>query len=68
MRLGVIADDFTGASDAANTLVRGGMATVQSVGVPQGAAPECDALVVSLKTRTIPSPTRCANSWRRWNG
>ncbi|MBN9498636.1 MAG: four-carbon acid sugar kinase family protein [Alphaproteobacteria bacterium] len=54
MRLGVIADDFTGASDAANTLVRGFMSTVQSVGIPQGTAPECDALVVSLKTRTIP--------------
>lgn len=55
MHLGVIADDFTGASDVANTLVQGGMATVQTVGVPKaGSVPNCDALVISLKTRTIP--------------
>ena len=32
--LGCIADDFTGATDLANMLVRGGMRTVQSIGVP----------------------------------
>jgi len=29
MYLGVIADDFTGASDIANTLAKGGLATTQ---------------------------------------
>ncbi len=36
MLLGCIADDFTGASDLANTLAKGGMATTQFVGVPDG--------------------------------
>ena len=38
MLLGAIADDFTGASDLANTLARGGMAVTQLVGVPDGHA------------------------------
>jgi uncharacterized protein YgbK (DUF1537 family) len=54
MLLGTIADDFTGASDLANTLARGGMATRQFVGVPAGAAPAaCEAGVVALKTRSV---------------
>ncbi|MDR5837977.1 3-oxo-tetronate kinase [Caballeronia sp. LZ034LL] len=52
--LGCIADDFTGATDLANMLVRGGMRTVQTIGVPEaGARIEADALVVALKSRTI---------------
>lgn len=53
MLLGCIADDFTGASDLANTLARQGMSTVQFVGVPDKAALECEAGVVALKTRSI---------------
>jgi uncharacterized protein YgbK (DUF1537 family) len=53
--LGVIADDFTGATDVASMLVRAGMRTVQVIGVPQGPAPEADALVVALKSRTTPA-------------
>ena len=54
MLLGAIADDFTGASDLANTLARGGMAVTQLVGVPQMRAPATmEAAVVSLKTRSI---------------
>ncbi|MFM0490037.1 3-oxo-tetronate kinase [Paraburkholderia graminis] len=54
--LGCIADDFTGATDLANILVRGGMRTVQTIGVPdQRAKIEADALVVALKSRTIPA-------------
>jgi len=55
MLLGCIADDFTGASDVANTLCKGGMATVQFVGVPGAGetAPACEAGVVALKTRSI---------------
>ena len=54
MLLGAIADDFTGASDLANTLAKAGMSTVQFAG-PGQAAPNCEAGVVSLKTRSIPA-------------
>src|SRR5579883_3618496 len=54
--LGAIADDFTGATDLANTLVRQGMRTVQLIGVPKLPVPEeVDAVVVALKSRTIPA-------------
>lgn len=54
MLLGCIADDFTGASDLANTLAKGGMATVQFAGIPQATdTPACEAGVVALKTRSI---------------
>jgi uncharacterized protein YgbK (DUF1537 family) len=52
--LGCIADDFTGATDLASTLVRQGMRTVQTIGVPD-TMPEADAVVVALKSRTIPA-------------
>ena len=55
MLLGCIADDFTGATDLASTLVRGGMRTVQLIGVPTGPAPDADAVVIALKSRTTPS-------------
>jgi uncharacterized protein YgbK (DUF1537 family) len=52
--LGCIADDFTGATDLANNLVRAGMRVVQTIGVPQGPLDaEVDAVVVALKSRTI---------------
>jgi len=53
--LGVIADDFTGATDVASMLVRAGMRTVQVIGVPDGPAPAADAVVVALKSRTTPA-------------
>ncbi|MFM0348787.1 3-oxo-tetronate kinase [Paraburkholderia sp. RL17-347-BIC-D] len=54
--LGCIADDFTGATDLASMLVRGGMRTVQTIGLPAaGVQVEADALVVALKSRTIPA-------------
>ncbi len=64
--LGCLADDFTGATDLANTLVRGGMRTFQTIGVP---APDwdegdADALVVALKSRTIPAPDAVTDSLR----
>jgi uncharacterized protein YgbK (DUF1537 family) len=53
--LGAIADDFTGATDLANMLVRGGMRTIQTIGVPTASlTEEVDAVVVALKSRTIP--------------
>jgi 3-dehydrotetronate 4-kinase len=54
--LGCIADDFTGATDLANTLVRSGMRTIQAIGVPASdtGIDKADAIVVALKTRTVP--------------
>ncbi|NBW55990.1 MAG: four-carbon acid sugar kinase family protein, partial [Betaproteobacteria bacterium] len=52
--LGCIADDFTGATDLANNLVRAGMRVVQTIGVPAHPLPaDCNAVVVALKSRTI---------------
>jgi uncharacterized protein YgbK (DUF1537 family) len=53
--LGIIADDFTGATDIAGMLVKGGMRTIQTIGVPTtGTIPDdVDAVVVALKTRSI---------------
>jgi uncharacterized protein YgbK (DUF1537 family) len=63
MLLGCIADDFTGATDLANNLVRGGMRTVQTVGVPGAPlAEDVDAAVVALKSRTIPAADAVAQS------
>jgi uncharacterized protein YgbK (DUF1537 family) len=53
--LGCIADDFTGATDLANNLVRAGMRVVQSIGVPREAVHDADAIVIALKSRTIPA-------------
>ena len=55
--LGAIADDFTGATDLCNTLVRRGMRTVQLIDVPASgtAVADAEAVVVALKSRTIPA-------------
>ena len=61
--LGCIADDFTGATDLANNLVRAGMRVVQTIGVPGSAASlDADAVVVALKTRTIAAADAVAQS------
>jgi uncharacterized protein YgbK (DUF1537 family) len=63
IKLGCIADDFTGATDLANNLVRAGMRTVQTIGIP--GAPlrdDADAVVVALKTRTLPADEAVAQS------
>jgi 3-dehydrotetronate 4-kinase len=61
--LGAIADDFTGATDLANTLVRQGMRTVQLIGIPRQPAPAAvDAVVVALKSRTTPAAEAVAHS------
>ena len=62
MILGCIADDFTGATDLANTLTRRGMHTVQTIGIPRDAAPQADAVVVALKSRTIAADEAVAQS------
>src|ERR1700757_3086919 len=55
--LGAIADDFTGATDLCNTLVRRGMRTVQFIRVPAPGTKVADAeaVVVALKSRTTPA-------------
>ncbi|WP_421993834.1 3-oxo-tetronate kinase [Roseococcus sp.] len=60
--LGCIADDFTGATDLASTLVRQGMRAVQVIGVPDGPLPEADAVIIALKSRTIPVAEAIAQS------
>jgi len=61
--LGCIADDFTGATDLANNLVRAGMRVVQTIGVPLAPlAADVDAVVVALKSRTIPPAEAVAQS------
>jgi 3-dehydrotetronate 4-kinase len=67
--LGCIADDFTGATDLANNLVRAGMRVVQVIGVPEGPLDaEADAVVVTLKSRTVPpdEAIRASLSALRW--
>jgi len=54
--LGCIADDFTGATDLANTLVKAGMRTIQLLGVPKPSleVPPADCIIVALKSRSNP--------------
>ena len=65
IKLGCIADDFTGATDLSNNLVKGGMRVLQAFGVPGTAlvldAPY-DAVVIALKSRTIPAADAVAQS------
>jgi uncharacterized protein YgbK (DUF1537 family) len=75
LSLGCIADDYTGASDLANTLTRQGLRTVQTIGVPSDdlKLPEVDAVVVSLKSRSIDAGeavarSREADKWLRSRG
>lgn len=79
LKLGCIADDFTGATDLANNLVRAGMRVVQTIGVPAdaahavGAFNDIDCVVVALKSRTAPVDDAVAQSvaacrWLRAQG
>ena len=75
LALGCIADDYTGASDLANTLSRCGLRTVQPIGVPADdlEMPEVDAVVVALKSRSIDAGAAVARSreaeqWLRRHG
>lgn len=57
MRLGCVADDYTGGTDVAAALRRAGLRTVLLFGAPAPGLdlPDCDAVVVALKTRTVPA-------------
>jgi len=73
-KLGVIADDFTGATDIAGFLVANGVATVQVNGVPlAGLKEDADAFVISLKSRSCPKDEAVRDSlaalkWLREKG
>lgn len=75
LALGCIADDYTGASDLANMLTRCGLRTVQTIGVQDNtlSMPGVDAVVVSLKSRSIEASravarSRDAEKWLRGRG
>ncbi|MEQ5128295.1 3-oxo-tetronate kinase [Providencia alcalifaciens] len=57
VKLGVIADDFTGATDIAGFMVQNGWKVVQLLNEPNEKTPipqDVDAIVVSLKSRSCP--------------
>ncbi|NRP21779.1 hypothetical protein LPJGGPFB_05038 [Ensifer adhaerens] len=55
-RIAAIADDYTGASDLANTWRRNGLKTIQTIGVPTSIdTSDADAIVVSFKIRSVPA-------------
>lgn len=73
--LGCIADDFTGASDAASFLAKAGVRTILYNGIPkeEGGVGEAQAIVIALKTRTQETKsavrdTVCAASWLKKQG
>lgn len=73
--LACIADDYTGASELASSLQRVGLKTVLRFGPPQPGeeCPPCDAVVVALKSRTLPAQeavdlTRAVHTWVREQG
>jgi uncharacterized protein YgbK (DUF1537 family) len=75
LALGVIADDYTGASDLANALATNGLRVVQTIGVPPDSLtlPDVDAVVVALKSRSIPAAEAVrqsleADHWLRARG
>jgi 3-dehydrotetronate 4-kinase len=75
MLLGCIADDLTGATDLAINLAREGLSVVQVNGIPDNNihVPYVDAVVVALKSRTIPASEAIAQSmtalaWLREQG
>lgn len=64
MLLGCIADDFTGATDLAGMLVKSGMRTIQILNVPSSDPldMDADAVVIALKSRTLPPAEAIAQS------
>lgn len=75
IRLGAVADDFTGATDLCNTLVKSGMAAIQLIGVPDGDIDlgDADMVTIALKSRTAPvdeavASSRAACAWLKRQG
>ncbi|MRT24945.1 hypothetical protein GJV14_13440 [Enterobacteriaceae bacterium RIT697] len=67
MKIGIIADDYTGGTDAASFLVEEGMSCIQLSGVQVNDVPlQTDAIVVSLKSRTEASDKASNDSVAVW--
>ncbi len=68
--LGAVADDYTGASDLANTFSKNGLRTVQTIGAPPDSLPlpDVDAVVVALKIRSVAADeaVKAAREARAW--
>ena len=68
--LGAVADDYTGASDLANTFSKNGLRTVQTIGAPPDSLPlpDVDAVVVALKIRSVAAAeaVKAAREARAW--
>lgn len=71
--LGCIADDFTGAGDAASFLVKGGMSVRLYNGIPENLSPDSglsdpadspQAVVIALKSRTQETELAVSDSLR----
>lgn len=65
LRLGCIADDFTGGTDVAAALRRAGLRTALVFGVPDADTElpaDCDAAVVALKCRSTPADEAVSES------
>ena len=64
MLIGAVADDITGATDLCLMLTRSGLHTVQVIGLPDPDVPlpKADAVVIALKSRTIPADQAAALS------
>lgn len=74
IKIGCVADDFTGASDAASFLRKQGLKTILFNEIPKGSLREsCDAVVIALKSRTAPvkeavDDSMSALKWMKENG
>ncbi len=68
LKIGCVADDFTGASDAASFLLSQGLNTLLLNGIPEGDIPPCNAVVIALKSRTQEVSSAVADSMAafRW--
>lgn len=73
LMIGCVADDFTGASDAASFLISQGLKTLLFNGIPTGEMEDCNAVVIALKSRTQETKEAVADSmaafkWLQDNG
>lgn len=68
MKIAAIADDYTGASDLANTWAKNGLSTVQTIGVPDALdVSGADAIVVSFKIRSVPAADAVRAATAAWD-
>lgn len=67
LMIGCVADDFTGASDAASFLISQGLKTVLFNGIPTGEIGDCNAVVIALKSRTQEKSEAISDSMQAFN-